>query len=261
MRVPVLIAAYNEPDIGNVLRRLPADALDVIVAVNGEPAAGVTGRVAEHYGVQVVTFTQPGKILAIQQTLASFRRLGHDPLGPVLFLDADSYPMWPRSWALVMTRLVTRDEGPAAAAGLVRFYGPGSISNLARTGKKIGDAAISRWNGTNRAFGANMALRLARRSLLDGILDLPHIWRGEDRAMIDVVRHAGGTYTQSINPRSLVAQSSRYSTPLHDRLRFGSRESAQRRDAAYNARAAPGAAFYYDSARARLVPINREASS
>lgn len=261
MKVPVLVAAYNEPDIGIALRRLPADTLDVVVAVNGEPAGGVTARAAARYGVHVVSYDEPGKILAIQQTLREFHRLGHDPLDPVLFLDADSYPMWPRAWARLMTRLLTSDDGSAAAAGLVRFYGSGHVGDLARSGKKFADAMISRRRHTTVAFGANMGLRLRHRSVLDAVLDLPHIWRGEDRAMIDIVRDAGGTYTQSISPRSLVAQSSRYSTSLKDRLLLGGNESARRRDAAYNTRAAPGARFYYDSAHTRIVPIERDPGS
>jgi hypothetical protein len=256
--VPVLIAAYDEPDIGTALRQLPADTLDVIVAVNGEPADGPTARAASPYGVQVITFEEPGKILAIQETLRGFHRFGHDPLDPVLFLDADSYPMWPRAWARVLTRLLTRDDGPAAAAGLVRYHGRGWVGNLARTSKKLADAVISRQRRTNVAFGANMALRLRHQSVLDGVLALPHIWRGEDRAMIDVVRQAGGRYVQCLSPLSLVAQSSRYSTTLKDRLLLGQEESQRRRDAAYNSRAAPGAVYYYDSARARLVPIPKD---
>ena len=254
MKVPVLIAAYNEPDIGDVLGRLPADAMDVIVVVNGEASDGATVRAAEPYGVRIVHQAEAGKVLAIQHVLRTFDQLGHDALGPILFLDADSYPLWPRSWARVMTNHVTRPGGPAAAAGLVCFHGPGRLSNLARFGKKFVDAAVSRVRHTNVAFGANMALRLGHRDHLDRLLGLPHIWRGEDRAMIDIVREAGGAYTQSLRPSSMVAQSSRYSTSLADRLRLGTEETARRRDAAYDSRAAPGARFYYDSTRSRVVP-------
>src|SRR6266568_4712325 len=94
VKTPVIIPAYNEErNIARLLSVLPADLVEPIVAVNG--STDKTAEIAESFDVKVYDIPEQGKVPAIQYVL---HHLGDRALDPLLVLDADNIPLFPRRW-------------------------------------------------------------------------------------------------------------------------------------------------------------------
>lgn len=236
-RIPVIIPAHNEElRIGATLDRLDAATTWPIVISNDSHDGTVA--VAEEFGATVIDLEAPGKMPALQ---AGVKYLGERALDPVIYLDADSYPVFPRSWAAAMTRSYDAHTGPAATNGMIAYHEGSVASDSIRTAYRAYRSVGARLSDDHRiAHGANMSTRFATQELLAAYIDMPHIWPGEDRAIAKLVLNHGGVFTPLVDPRSAVSISSRYCMSVQDRLRLGRRRAGVVRQQGYLARAAAG---------------------
>ncbi len=197
MKTPVLIPAHNEAlYIGQALGRLDPTLTDPLVIVNGDQADNTT-EIVKGFGVTVLSLDEQGKLPAQQMGM---RYLGKDALNPVLFLDADSYPLFPSQWPGRMLQRL--DPGkPSVAVGPVIFEGGSVIDDSLRSLRSRLHAYRAARNGDTIPFGSNMALHMKSREVLDVFLDLPHIWAGDDFATRDVITSHGGTAEQIVHPK------------------------------------------------------------
>lgn len=204
MKTPVIIAAYNEEHrIGNVLRSLPADLTEPIVAVNGSTDATV--EIARSFGVKVHDFEEQGKLPAIQKVLAS---LGERALEPLLLLDADTRPMHPVKWHDAMVRQLNKNgEVPMVTSGPVWFTTENGspIGPAARSLFRIAQARLSRNAALKTGlhggqYGPNQGLRIERPEILDKVMSLGHYWPMEDVALTEAIANTeGGSFVQLVN--------------------------------------------------------------
>ncbi len=240
MNTPVIIAAFDEEKyIGETLRRL-SPSVEPIVTVNG--STDKTAEIARDFGATVLDSDEQGKMPAIQRAL---RFLGKRALEPVLYLDADSYPVFSAAWHKSHIKKLDKSK-VAVTAGALGYWEGFFISNslrYIRRSQKSVEAFLK--DDTSAVYGANMATKFGTYEILDRVLAMPHIWPGEDRAMADAVRECGGTFSQLISPASTVLMSARYTAPLTKRFRkdynLALAESLQR----YQDRAAPNVEFSY----------------
>ncbi|HET7630222.1 MAG TPA: glycosyltransferase family A protein [Candidatus Saccharimonadales bacterium] len=223
MKTPVIIAARNEEKyIGRALDSLDSERVEPLVIANG--CEDDTAKIAEGFGARVIELQEPGKLPAIQRGL---RQLGAQALAPVLFMDADSHPLFPRLWPASMTRHLSADK-PAVVSGLVSFFDGRGLDNLARTARRYQKSVEHRFHGDNDSlFGHNMAVRIGSQAVLEAVLDMDNIWPGEDRAMSDEITGSIGGYNQTLDPRSYMLTSARYHQPLRQRLKLGAQRSEQ----------------------------------
>ena len=235
MPTPVIIAAHNEARLlGRCLDSLPTD-VDPYIAANG--CEDDTAGVARRFGANVISLEDAGKLPAIQATLKS---LGERALGPVLYLDADSYPLRPHAWATRMAGSVSdRADTPLAASGPLGYIDGNPVSDVVRSAKRFIDVRRAKRGGTTHFWGNNMATNFDR-STLDAVLDLPHIWPGEDRAIEMKVQEAGGTSEQVVDFDTTVLTSSRYMLPITHIIRVGFAQARKENLQQYNQRAADG---------------------
>lgn len=239
MKTPVLIAAYNEEAlIGHTLEHMPAGLVEPIVAVNG--SSDRTATIARSFGATVLESSEPGKLPALQRALY---HLGERALGPVLYLDADAYPVFPRKWPDASFR-ERHTVQPWVGTGLVGYWGGRAEDDIANSLLLTAVKTKAALKGRPQASGANMATHIKDFRLLKRILDMPHIWLGEDAALAKVVTAEGGSFDQILNPYSLVLASSRFVPPISELVRFGRREVSRRRREEYLRRAAPGSRPY-----------------
>lgn len=200
-RLPVLIPAYNEEEhLFQTLSRLPAGVTEPIVVVNG--STDRTAAIAEDFGVRTEVFAEQGKLPAIQKVLT---KLADAALGPLMILDADTHPVYPRSWSTeVMARLATEPSDTPQALGCpVWFKGGDPLNSSLRSARRVQRAVTSRINPTANTIaqcGPAMGIHLKTDQALERILELPHYWPSEDRAIANCVIAAGGRYDQSISP-------------------------------------------------------------
>lgn len=151
----------------------------------------------------MVPCLEEGKLLALQRGM---RHLGCRALEPVLFLDADARPIFPRSWAATMLRsrnTVNADE-PAVVSGPVIFGGMGPVSTLWRNAANIKGHVQTHKSGDGIFGGQNMLVDLRRQEVLEAMLDLPLIWPGDDTAIAQVVIKNGGNPVKSLAPGAAV---------------------------------------------------------
>lgn len=240
MSTPVLIAAYNEEAyIGRTLKSLDPGEVEPLVLVNGSTDA--TADIARYFGATTLESDESGKLPALQQGL---RHLGKRALGPVLYLDSDSYPLSPRAWSRAMTGRLQKDA-PSVVSGMTSLGDASIPESVLRTAKRATLCVKAKLAGDASAtFGANMATRLAEDDVLQEVLEMPHIWPGEDIALVDLVG-GHGTFEQSIDPRTYVHMSARSLPPLSRRLSAGKREAARDSHIDYLRRAAPGVTHAY----------------
>ncbi len=235
MPTPVIIAAHNEARlIGLCLDSLGSD-VEPIVAANG--CEDDTVRIARDYGVKVLELTTPGKLPAIQMALGS---LGARALEPVLYLDADSYPLKSSEWVARMGAAVQNDTHEAqAASGPLAYFDGNPLSDAVRSLKRYYDVKKALRNDTTRFWGNNMATQFDQATL-DEVMDMPHIWPGEDRAIEMKIQEHGGTSRQIAHRDSVVVTSSRYMLPISRILAVGTDQARKETLSDYNERAADG---------------------
>ena len=101
MRTPVIIPARQEEVvIDRTLETLDASTTYPYVVVNGRPDK--TADIARSFGAEVID-SDEGKMLAIQKALAHIAsRDASIVLSSIHILDADSYPIFPKSWSPIL---------------------------------------------------------------------------------------------------------------------------------------------------------------
>lgn len=206
MKTSVLIPAFNEErNIAKTLNSLPADLVSPLVVVNG--SSDRTAEIARSYGVEVLETERRGKMPAIQLAL---KEMGARALEPLLLIDADTRPLFPRLWANGMTAaLHPENSTPAEISAPVWFTSneldPKStpLSAVARSLYRQIHGGIARVHPTAEPayYGPNQGLKIANEEALEAVLAVGHIWPKEDVATADAIRESGGTFTQLIDPR------------------------------------------------------------
>jgi glycosyltransferase involved in cell wall biosynthesis len=244
--LPVLIAAHNEEDmIGRTLSRLPRDFNPIVIS-NGSTDATV--EVASHFGGHVIDLDTPGKLPAQQEGVRYLRGLGHSATDPILFLDADSYPLFPKRWGQAMTErtLHAHTDQPAAAdrpsftSGLVGCTDGGLVLNVLRTAHAYKRTAAEQSpNNIHTVYGANMGIVFGTENVREEFLNMENVWPGEDRATAKLIINAGGNFRQLLHPDSLVLASTRYRAPLIQRLLHGRKAMVARYGQGYEDRRPP----------------------
>lgn len=244
MRTPVIIPAYNEADrIQAALSNLPQDETYPIVAVNG--SSDNTAEIARSFGAQTHVVDEQGKMPAIQSVL---RSLGEQALEPIIILDADTRPIFPRHWRSGLVALLSATKDPAVVGGPIIYTGQPRGEALLRTAyraaraaKFSGDTTISR----SVQFGPNMAIKLASDTVLKAVQGLPNYWPSEDKALAQTIIDHGGTYTGSVDPRLLTLTPTSISAiSLTDRIKLGAAETKRVVEQRYIERAAPASMPY-----------------
>ena len=239
-RLPVIIAAKDEERfIGRALERLDRGTTVPFVVTNG--SSDRTAEIARGFGARVEELPESGKLPAIQYAM---RELGHEALGPVLFMDADSLPFSPKRWASEMMKGMNDDKRAAVVAGTIAFNDGSPIVSALRSFKEVHRTwriAMSGEAPIDAVYGANMGLRLNTEERLEKILELPHIWPGEDRCIASMVQRWGGDVSVSLSLGGLVLTSARYHTSLLDRIRNGKGAVEDQSSRNYANRAAPAA--------------------
>lgn len=234
MKTPVIIAAHNEAAmIKRTLYNLDADLVEPHVIANG--CEDNTADVARFFGAEVYENQEAGKLPAIQSVL---KALGDRALDPLLYTDADSYPVSTRSWHRHMLRALDPDA-PSAASGPIVLDTFG-VSGLAYDAKYYLDTLRAHRNETTRFRGANMATHLQKDSVLKRVLELPHIWPGEDRAIELAIHSEGGVSRQVVHPGATVVTSSRYILPIINFATEGRKGVRKKSLTNYRERAAEG---------------------
>jgi len=243
MKTPVIIPAFKEERvIGQTLASLPGSLVDPYVVVNG--STDRTAEIADSYGATVINLEAQGKLPAIQHTL---RILGNRALEPLIILDADTRPLMPKRWhdAMLKHLIGTEPEIPAALGGPVWFKDGGllnatahSLLQLRRVKRDVKSRTAE--SGVVQA-GPNMGLYIQNEALLEQILELPHEWPGEDKAIIEKVISNSGKYIQPLQPSIYALTRMREAFPtIAERLRISREETVRRINEHYIQRAAPG---------------------
>jgi hypothetical protein len=224
---------------------LPRDVVEPIVVVNG--SSDRTADVANEFGCKVLDLPEQGKLPAIQ---ASLRYLGERALEPIMILDADTRPVFPRLWHRGMLRnLQTSPADIPEAVGAPIWYTEADIVNASlrsvlryakalklRAGPVENDIAQS---------GPNMGIHIKRQETLDQVLELPHYWPGEDKAIIFTVLSNNGHLAQPTSPSVLALTPLSTSLPrISEILRVGSSEARARMFDNYTKRGAPNSQRY-----------------
>lgn len=244
MKTPVLIAAYNEAAyIGSTLDALDKRTCEPVVIANG--CDDETAAIARSFGASVIERVEQGKLPAIQEALLS---LGERALGPVLFLDADSQPRFPKLWARTMQRDIDPDVAHVRA-GCISYFGGSVMDDIGWTAKAQLDAQKASRGGIPRFCGANMLTQIRHERVLGKVLELPHIWLGEDHAIGMTISEQDGHADQTADLRANVKTSTRSLPSVTHVISVGGEEAKKELGKRYEERAAPGSITYRSYAK------------
>lgn len=253
---PVIIAAYNEERlVARALGRLRASEVDPILVSNGSNDRTV--EVARSFGARVIQLDDKGKLPAQQAAITQLREEGHPSNHPVLFMDADSFPVFPQGWARTM-RQYDNSQTPFFRSGLTGYSDGNFVANALRTARRYrlaSQVAKGEVDHLRTVFGVNMSVTFGTEDVREQFLDMPHIWPGEDRATANLIIESGGSFEQSTDPRSLVLASARYSPSLIDRLRYGPEYVGEKLTSDYAERRAPTATHQFDTVTKTIIPL------
>jgi glycosyltransferase involved in cell wall biosynthesis len=219
MKLPVIIPAHNEEALlPRALAALPADLVEPIVIPNG--CGDRTEMIAREAGATVLSLPEASKMRAIQ---AGIHFLGCRAMEPMLLLDADSHPIFPRFWPGAMVRATRLIDAPAITVGpVVLRGGPGLAANMARSAFRYTQQYRNRTNPEGGSFGgANTAFHLKKKDVVDAILGLDDYWPGEDEAIKDVIMGSGGSSYKSPSPLAGVASDADRQLGLRERILIG----------------------------------------
>ena len=219
MKLPVIIPAHNEEALlPRALAALPADLVEPIVIPNG--CDDRTEIIAREAGATVLSLPEASKMRAIQ---AGIHFLGCRAVEPVLLLDADSHPIFPRLWPGAMVGATRPLDAPAIIVGpVVLRGGPGLTANMARSAYRYSQQYRNRTNPEGGSFGgANTALNLKKTAIVEAILGLDDYWPGEDEAIKDVIMGSGGSSYKSPSPLAGVVSDADRQLGLRERVRLG----------------------------------------
>lgn len=252
MKTPVIIPAYNEERyIENTLQYMPADLVEPIVAANA--CTDRTVEIASSFGCRVLNLHEPGKMPAIQ---AALRMLGDQALSPILLLDGDAYPRFPRKWHGKMRGVLEANESkdikaPVAVGGPVWLVEAPFMLRTLKSADRFARAALMGSRSTTETalsagirrmayLGPNMGVRLTR-NVLDEILAFPNYWPGEDKAIAYEVLKQDGMFHQLITPGAVTIKPAPQSLPpLREIARLGYRAAHQKMVQGYIDRAPEG---------------------
>lgn len=239
--LPVIIPAYNEGHrLARTLKRLSATTVEPLIAMNG--CTDNTLNVVERFGVSYLMNDEQGKLPIIQKSL---RFLGKQALNPLIILDADTYPLMPRQWSRYMNQELSSSKKPMALSGLCWFNSDNKIYSSIHSMRRVKNSILSEQNHTVNVCGPNLGLNIKNTQILDHILNLPHLWPGEDTAMVEIIVQNNGLFKHSFSPDSLTFTplSDSY-PPLLKSLRVGKQASKKIAQEAYIVRGAPGSFPY-----------------
>lgn len=247
MKTPVIIPAFNEERrLERTLHYLP-DSVAPIIAINGSDDLSnyLTAAIAEQFGAEVQIIPEQGKLPAIQKVL---RGLGDRALEPLLILDADTRPLFPKHWHSHMLHDLSTEGVPQVVGGPVWFtgrpIGESAIRSVWRAGRALASAHDTSLERVGQC-GPNMGIKLEKNHVLKAILDLEHTWPGEDIALTQAVIDNGGDFHQPVHPFACTTTPTSLSfVSLSQRLRIGRDESRKIISERYAARGAPGSKPY-----------------
>lgn len=213
MKTPVLIPAYNaERHIQRTLGGI-SEELEPIVLANG--CEDSTAELAREMGATVVEIEEAGKMPALQ---TGVRLLGERALEPILAIDADSRPDFPRNFAQGMKKALTHPE-VGVVTGPYRYVNrKGHPTNTIRAGKAYTRNMFANHSGKNYACGRNMGFYFRTTETRDAFLELPNYWPGEDKAIADTIVDMGGKHVYCLDPRTVVSTSDETQIPLLQRV-------------------------------------------
>lgn len=255
MKTPVIIPAYNEAEtIGSTLKRLDENTVEPFVIVNGEEGATETVEAAQQYTSEVYISDAQGKLPSIQFALRTLLERDADMVNkPILFLDADSTPVFPKRWHDTMTQAVSGDMS-RVAAGLLGYKDGTILDTTLRTGRRIQESAKAKANGNfNGVYGANMAMKFGSEEKLEEILELDHIWPGEDRYMARLLSEENpDRFKQVMDMGSIVLASARFLPSFWYRLRNGAGAAKAVAGDDYQTRRADSVTHYFDDVKGEL---------
>jgi len=236
MNLPVLIAARNEAsNIGETLSHLDLDTVTPYVIVNG--STDNTAEIARSHIKNVYEIHEASKMRAIQYGL---KILGPEALGPVLYTDADSRPLFPRQWAATMVRGL----GDArVGVGLLAASDGSWLERMLISELRIANSFEKYIRGKTHVAGANMITRIDDYETLDRVLRLDNFGQGEDTARSDAILQ-GDRPKAILNPAAMVLTSSRFKpSPLQIFL-HGKQWAREASQADTISRQAPGTKTY-----------------
>lgn len=246
MSTPVIIPAYKEAsNIARTLDRLPRHLVEPIVVVNGEPDG--TPEIARKFGATVYEIPDQGKVRALQYALG---KLSNDErvLDPLMFLDADTRPLFPKKWHDRMVTIMNEHPGPVGVGGPMLYTECAPHDALLRGLRRIAYAGAESQGlkiGRRIQYGPNMALKMASKYALDAVMHLPNDWPGEDRALANTIEASGGTYIQTIHPDTFVISPLSISAvSLLERIKLGADETRKEVARRYGERGPVGSTPY-----------------
>lgn len=164
-KIPVLIAARNETSrIGSCLAALDRRYTAPYVIAND--SHDTTAQIAKVAGAKVLETDTPGKLHALQLALHS---LGSGALGPVLYTDADTQPLFPSTWPHAMARGL---GDKTVGSGLFVSYTGAPLERVAMSALRLANAFGKIATKDVFCSGGNMITHLKTPANLQRILEL-----------------------------------------------------------------------------------------
>jgi hypothetical protein len=240
MSIPVLIPARNEAaHIATTLGSLPEEA-EPFVIPNG--CIDDTAAIAEGLGATVLNGSPEGKLPALQFAI---NHLGERAIEPFVSLDAETRPVLPNKWLSTMLKARGKldPERPAIVTGPYFFEGLNPVTLALKNTLHCYDLLSLHRNPGWAMSGTNMLFDLQDETTIQHVLELPHIWPLEDKAIRGVVVRRGGMVANTIHPHALVLTDARdRATSLYTKLRYNQPPPGS----SHLADAAPGSIPYRD---------------
>lgn len=259
MKTPVIIPAFDEADqIGPTLSRLDASTVEPFVVVNGDRGSSETAEVARFYTPNVFILREQGKLPAIQFALRKLYEYDADSYtNPIILTDADTKPLFPKSWGPAMSGAVVGPRA-CAAAGLVFFHDGPFFDSAARNMFRVYEAAKGYGKYSLKpAYGANLAVNFAGDTrLIDEVLNAPHIWPAEDRYLAHTIAGEQRRFRQVVQIGGVVLTSARFLPPLREKIGLQEEERFKSNVLYYGLRRANSVTHYFDEFKFVLRETN-----
>lgn len=258
MKTPVLIPARNEAEhIGRTLKGLPTD-VEPIVIPNG--CTDETETIVEQIGATIIRSSSEGKLPSIQ---AGLQYLGKGALEPLIILDADTVPLFPRQWLTHMLKAASSagEEQPTVVSGAVIYVGINPILAAWRNAGHWRNLIRTRSEQDQGVTGGNMLLSLQDPEALDHILALPNYWPRDDTAIRDAILSEKGRSVKSLHPATTALTAGDRFPSLCERLRIGHDQTWKGILQTYLDEAPPGSLPYADEVSSQNAQFKAHALS
>jgi len=220
-KVPIIIPAYQEGQtLSKTLESLESirDIAEPVIIENGP--RDNTEEIAKEFNVPYLYNERSGKLPSIQYAI---KELGITALDTFFLLDADTQPKDARKWFTAMKDAVEKHDQPHAASMRKEFSArpekvainpererrfAKQITHLGHIGAMTANllSRFSKKKGINNqmGYGAAQAINLhGDEETLQQIIDLPHIWYGEELAYLGPIAEKGG-YTYLTGKKTAV---------------------------------------------------------